>query len=96
MDKDTLNVAVLVFAALVIRQRAKELVIEEKASIWEFIIDTLSVPIGKIGQWLAKKWKEYNIASVFLTVLVEIPFVMVLEFIEGWSSFIKEKKAGLR
>jgi hypothetical protein len=93
---DTLNVAVLVFAAIIIRGRAKELVVEDKPTFWEFLIDTLSIPIGKIGQWLSSKWKEYNIASVFFTILVDIPFVTVLEFVEGWSTFIKEKKAEIR
>ncbi len=93
---DTLNVAVLVFAAIIIRGRAKELVIEDKPTVLEFLIDTLSIPIGRIGQWLSNKWKEYNIASVFFTVLIDIPFVTILEFIEGWSTFIKEKKAEIR
>ncbi len=93
---DTLNVAVLVFAAIIIRGRAKELVVEDKPSFWEFLIDTISVPIGRIGQWLSKKWKEYNIASVFFTVLVDMPFATIMEFIEGWSTFIKEKKAEIR
>lgn len=93
---DTLNVAMLVFAAIIIRGRAKELVVEDKPTFWEFLIDTLSIPIGKIGQWLSNKWKEYNIASVFFTILIDIPFVTVLEFVEGWSTFIKEKKAEIR
>jgi len=93
---DTLNVAVLVFAAIIIRGRAKELVVEDKPTFWEFLIDTVSVPIGRIGQWLSNKWKEYNIASVFFTVLIDMPFVTVMEFIEGWSTFIKEKKAEIR
>ncbi len=90
---DTLNVAVIVFAALVIRQRAKELVVEEKASFWEFIIDILSVPVAEIGQWLANKWKEYNIVSVFFIALVDMPFSTFIHFIENWSSYLKEKKS---
>ncbi len=90
---DTMNVAVIVFAALVIRQRAKEITVEEKTSFWEFSIDILSIPMAKIGQWLSNKWKEYNIVSVFFTALVDMPFLAFIQFIEGWSSFLKEKKA---
>ena len=90
---DTLNVAMIVFAALIVRQRAKELVVEEKTSFWEFFLDTLFVPVGRIGQWLSDKWKEYNIVSVFFTILIDTPFQALIGFIESWSTFIKEKKA---
>ena len=93
---DTLNIAVIIFAALVIRQRAQELVVEEKNAVWEFLIDILSVPVAKVGQWLANKWKEYNIVSVFFTALIDMPFSALTEFIEHWSSFLKEKKSGIR
>lgn len=93
---DTLNIAVIIFAALVIRQRAQELVVEERNTVWEFLIDILSVPVAKVGQWLANKWREYNIISVFFTVLIDMPFSALIEFIEHWSSFLKEKKTGIR
>lgn len=92
---DTLNVAVIVFAALVIRQRSKELVIQERTTFWEFFLDMLSIPIAKIGQWLANKWKEYNLVSVFMMAIIDAPFSVVIEFIESWNQFLKEKKAGL-
>jgi hypothetical protein len=92
---DTLNVAMIVFAALVIRQRAKELTVEEKVTFWEFLIDVLSIPIAKIGQWLANKWREYNIVSVFFIALIDMPFSTFIEFIENWRSFLKEKQAEL-
>lgn len=92
---DTLNVSMVVFAGLLIRQRAKELTIEEKTTFWEFLLDILSVPVAKLGQWLSNKWREYNIVSVFLTVLVDMPFSSIIKFIEDWNSFIKEKKAEL-
>lgn len=90
---DTLNVAVIVFAALVIKQRAKELTVEEKTSFWEFFLDILSVPLAKLGQWLSSKWKEYNIVSVFFSALVDMPFLTFIKFVEGWSTFLKEKKS---
>jgi len=90
---DTMNVAMIVFAGLIIRQRAKEMTIEEKTSFWEFLLDVLSVPVAKVGQWLAQKWREYNVVSVFLTASVDMPLSTFVEFIESWSLFLKEKKA---
>ena len=93
---DTLNVAVIVSAALLIRQKSKELLVDEKSTFLEFILDTLSVPLGKLGQWISEKWKEYNIVSVFFTVLVDMPVQTIVDLIEDWSLYIKDKKARLR
>lgn len=90
---DTFNMAMIVFAALVVRQRARELTVEEKVSVWEFFLDIISVPLGQLGQWLSAKWREYNIVSVFFTALVDMPISNFISFIENWSSFLKERKS---
>ncbi|MFH1561536.1 MAG: hypothetical protein ABID04_03090 [Patescibacteria group bacterium] len=90
---DTFNIAMIVFAGLVVRQRAKELTIEEKGNFFEFFLDIISVPLAKLGQWLSNKWKEYNVVSIFLTLLIDTPIASLVEFIESWSTFLKEKKA---
>ncbi|NMB91256.1 hypothetical protein GYA37_00210 [candidate division WWE3 bacterium] len=90
---DTVNVAMVVFAAMVIRQRAKELTIKEKANIVEFILDFFSIPLAKIGAWFSQKWKEYNVVSAFFTALIDYPFSSFVATIEGWRNFIKEKKS---
>jgi len=92
---NTMIVAVIVFSGLVIRQRAKEIIVYEKLTVWEFILDVLSLPVAKVGQWLSSKWKKYNIVSVFITALIDMPFLGFINFIESWSSFLKEKKAEL-
>jgi len=92
---DTVNVAVVVFAAMVIRQKSKELVIQERTSLLEFILDFFSIPLAKIGSWLASKWKEFNFVSVFFSTLVDIPFSTFTELLEGWGNYIKEKRAGI-
>jgi len=90
---DTLNVAMIVFAGLLIRQRSKELTVEEKTTFWQFSLDVISIPVAKLGQWLSNKWKEYNIVSIFFTALVDMPLTSFVEFVESWSLFLKEKKA---
>ncbi|MBD3366050.1 hypothetical protein GF360_01765 [candidate division WWE3 bacterium] len=90
---DTVNVAVVVFAAMVIRQKSKELSIKERTSILEFLLDFFSIPLARIGGWLSDKWKEFNFVSVFFSTLVDMPFSTFIEFLEGWRNFIKEKRA---
>ncbi len=92
---DTINIAVIVFAAIVIRERAKEMTVEESSNIFEFILDMLSIPIAKVGQWFAIKWHEYNFVSVFFSALVDTPFVKIINIFEDWRKFIKEKKSGI-
>jgi len=90
---DAFNVAVVVFAGLVIRQRAKELTVEEeRVNVLEFFLDVLSIPVAKVGKWLSQKWKEYNVVSVLFAALIDAPFLTFIEMVEGWSVFMKEKK----
>ncbi len=90
---NTLLATIMIFGAMVVRQRAKELAVEDKTTFMEFTIDILSIPVGKLGQWLATKWKKYNIFSVFFTALIDMPFFAIISFIESWSSFLKERKS---
>jgi len=91
---DALNVAVVVFAGLVIRGRARELTVEkERPNFLEFSLDILSIPIAKMGKWVSDKWKEHNVVSVFLLALVDMPFQTFVGFLESWSNFLKERKA---
>jgi hypothetical protein len=90
---DTVNVAVVVFAAMAIRQKSKEITIKERTSILEFLLDFFSVPLAKFGSWLSAKWKEFNFVSVFFSTLVDSPFSTFIEFLEGWRNYIKEKRS---
>ena len=90
---DTIGIALNVFAALIVRNKARELTVEEKSSFWEFLLDVISLPIAEIGSWITSKWKEYNVVSVFFNVIIETPFKTLIDFIENWRQFLKERKA---
>jgi len=90
---DTLTIAINIFAALVIRNKARELTVEEKTGFWEFLLDIMTLPVAKVGSWFARKWKEYNVVAIFFNVVIETPFVTFIEFIENWREYLKEKKA---
>jgi hypothetical protein len=92
---DTINVAMVIFAAMVIRHKAKEITIEERGSVLNLLVDLFSLPLAKIGQWFSEKWKEYNILSVFFTALVDAPFSMIVGIIEDWRSFLRDKRSEL-
>lgn len=93
---DTISVGMIIFAAMVIRDRSKEVTISEGGSFSEFLIDLFTIPLARVGQWFANKWREYNLFSVFFTVLVDTPFSAIIAIIEDWRSFIKDRRSELR
>lgn len=90
---DTVNVAMVFFAAMAIKQKSKEITIEDRANFMEFLLELFSVPMAKIGQWFSNKWKKYNIFSAFFTAIVDMPFSTLIGIIEDWRNFIKERSS---
>lgn len=87
-------VALIMFTGLAIRRRGEELTVEEttRGLLQGFIFDIFSLPVASTGQWLSNKWKRYNIISAFFSALIDMPFMIFVEFIEQWRYFLKEKK----
>lgn len=90
---DTVNVAMIFFAATAIKASSKEITIKDKGNILESFLDLFSVPMAKIGQWFTNKWREYNIVSALFTALVDTPFSAIIRLVEDWRNFLKEKSA---
>jgi hypothetical protein len=85
--------SLIAFAGAKIRQRSKELqIIEEKETFFHFIFDPFAVPVVQLGKWLTVRWKKYNVISAFFNALIDMPFMVFVEFIEQWRYFLKEKK----
>jgi hypothetical protein len=85
--------SLITFAGTKIKERAKELSVEEeKSGFFGFIIDWISLPFIQVGKWLSGQWTKYNTVLVFLTTLIDLPFQVLIEFLEQWRYFIKEKK----
>jgi hypothetical protein len=90
---DTVNVAMVIAAAMVIRHKAREITIEERGSFISMTIELFSLPLAKVGQWFSDKWKEYNILSVFFIALVDMPFSVVVGLLEDWRSFLRDRRS---
>ena len=81
------------FAGAKIRQRAKELSVEkEKESGLIFLMDFFFLPFVRMGKWLSARLTKVNLVILLLTFVWETPFQIFVEFLENWSSFLKEKK----
>lgn len=92
---DTAMIALNVSAALVVRNKARELTVQDRATFGEFLLDVLSVPVAEIGNKMAHKWREYNLVSIFFNVVIDMPFLVVVEFLESWRQFINQRKADI-
>ena len=92
---DTFTIALTFFAAVGIRNKSKELSVDDRTGVWEFLLDMISVPIAKVGEFLARKWKEYNIVAILFTFLIETPMIVILDFIGNWSQYLKERRSEL-
>jgi hypothetical protein len=90
---DTVNVAMVVFAAMAVREKSKEITIEDGGNFAEFLVDLFSIPMAKLGQWFSNKWKEYNLVAALFTALVDTPFSALISLIEDWRNFLKEKSS---
>jgi len=86
-------IALIAFTGLAIRKRGEELTIEErKSGLLAFIFDILFLPIARLGRWLSNKWKKYNAIATFFNALIDMPFMVFVEFLEQWRYFLKEEK----
>ena len=88
-----LFLSLIAFAGTKIKERAKELSVEqESGGFFGFIIDWISLPFVQLGKWLSGQWAKYNLFLVIMITLIDLPFQIFVEFLEHWRSFIKEKK----
>ncbi|MFA5878168.1 MAG: hypothetical protein WC845_02255 [Candidatus Staskawiczbacteria bacterium] len=86
-------ISLIAFTGTKIRQRSKELqIIDEKESFFNLLVDLFAMPLIEVGKWLTSKWQRYNIISALFNILIDMPFMIFVEFIEQWRYFLKEKK----
>ncbi len=86
-------ISLIGFAGAKLRQRSKELNTEkEKESGLVFLIDFFCLPFVRTGRFLSRGLSKVNLILLLLTFVWEVPFQVFVEFLENWSSFLKEKK----
>ncbi|MFA6190008.1 MAG: hypothetical protein WC711_00620 [Candidatus Staskawiczbacteria bacterium] len=94
---DIIFIALILFAGTAIAKRAQELTMEpEKEGFFSFLSDIFFLPVQGLGRWLSNKWKRYNFITSFFNALIDMPFSVLVEFIEKWRYFIKERKDEIR
>ncbi len=88
-----LFLSLVMFLGITIRRSKRELVIVPgKSGIFLAIGDFFTLPVIRAGRWISMRAPRINIFLFFLDFIVEAPFKMAIQIIEGWLAFMKEKK----
>jgi len=81
------------FFSLRIRKVAREMyIVENKESIFSFVIDFFYVPIIEVGKWLNEKFSRINFFVFVLDFIIEAPFKIFVDIAEDWTKYVKERK----
>lgn len=86
-------ISLVAFAGAKIRQRGKELYVqEEKSGILWSLFEIFFLPVTQVGKWLSSRVAKYNVLIVVFNFLIEAPFKIFIELLEQWRMFLKEKE----
>jgi len=76
-----------------VRFTASELkVTSDKENIVSYLLNILTLPFLSTGVYLSKGLARINFLTVILDFLIEAPLKTIIEVVEEWTSFIREKR----
>jgi hypothetical protein len=79
-----------------VRFTASELmVISEKEGFLAQIFANLTLPFLRLGFWLSRGLSKLNFLTIILDFIIEAPLKIIIEVVDEWTSFIREKKEEL-
>jgi len=88
-----LFLSIISFFGMHLRNNAKELVIiTKRENILIVIFDFFTLPILRVGRWITRHTSKVNIFMFIMDFIIEAPLKVLLETIEDWVAFQKEKK----
>jgi len=84
------------FFSIRISQSARELyIVEKRDNFFSVIKDFFSLPILHFGRWLSENLSKINFFVILFDFVVEAPFKVLVDIIEEWTSYVKEKREEL-
>ncbi len=85
--------SIVSFFGVRIRHSARELVVlRKRENILGELFDFLTLPFIRLGRFLSLNFSKVNIFVFILDFIIEAPLKIVLQAIEEWLAFFKEKK----
>ncbi|MBT5502779.1 hypothetical protein HN858_01380 [Candidatus Falkowbacteria bacterium] len=81
------------FFGIRIRRPVKELlVVDRRDNLLTALIDFFALPFVSMGRWMSGKFSKINVLAMFLDVIIDAPFKLLMEVFEGLFGFFREKK----
>jgi hypothetical protein len=76
-----------------VRFTAQELkVTSDRESVFGYLFNNITLPFLSTGVYLSKGLARINFLTVILDFLIEAPLKTIIEVVEEWTSFIREKR----
>lgn len=85
-------ISVVSFFAYRIKQVVNEYRLVEKDSILRPIIDFFFMPILSLGKLFSEGVSKINVFIVLFDFIIEAPFKLIIEVIEEWMTFVRQRK----
>jgi hypothetical protein len=80
------------FFSLVTTRGIKELiVVARKDNLLTFISDLFYTPIVLVGRWLSGQASKLNIFVFLFDFIIEAPFKVIIEVLEDWTRYARER-----
>ncbi len=81
------------FFSLLIRRNVRRLVVvEQKESLFNFLLDFFFIPVAAVGKWLSNKFSKINVFMFVMDFIIEAPFKVLVGIAEQWTKYVRERK----
>ncbi len=81
------------FLAIRIRRSISAVrIIAARESAFGALLTFLSLPVLEFGRWLATHISQLNVALFFMDRILEAPFKILIDIVEEWFTFVRERK----
>lgn len=79
-----------------VRQAYREMVLGQEVDGFRGVLfDFLALPFIRVGRWLSRTISKLNVFVFILDIFIEAPYKILLEWIESWFGFIRERRDDL-
>lgn len=85
-------ISVVAFFAYRIKQIANMYKLTDKTSFFSPVVDFFFMPILSLGKVFSEGVSKLNFFTFIFDFIIEAPFKLIIEVIEEWISFVKQKK----
>lgn len=85
-------ISVVAFFAYRIKQLANMYRLTEKGNFFSPVFDFFFMPILSLGKLFSEGISRINFFIVFFDFIIEAPFKLIIEVIEEWITFVRQKK----